>query len=173
MAHVAERFSELEDGVSLFPLLGALMALGNGSTISCINGCESAKTERVRPVQRSKGSQSVKTATPAAVEVGYDTAKQVKGRKRHLLVDPFGFVLMVVVTAASVPERAGAKLVLAQLEQVRHWFSRLVLIWVDGGYSGTDLRKWVMDTYRWVFETVLRTDKVKGFVPIPQRWKVE
>lgn len=52
-------------------------------------------------------SQSVKTATPAAIEVGYDTAKQVKGRKRHLLVDTLGLVLMVVVTAASVPERAG------------------------------------------------------------------
>lgn len=118
-------------------------------------------------------SQSVKSATPAAIEVGYDAAKRVKGRKRHLLVDTFGLVLLVVVTAASVSERAGAKLLLAQLEQVRHWFSRLVVIWVDGGYSGSDLSKWVMDTYRWVFETVLRTEQVKGFVPIPQRWKVE
>lgn len=117
--------------------------------------------------------QSVKPATPAAIEVGYDAAKKVKGRKRHLLVAPLGLVLMVVVTAASVPERAGAKLLLAPLEHIRHWFSRLVVIWVDGGYSGIDFRKWVMDTYCLVFETVLRTDQVKGFVPIPQRWKVE
>lgn len=118
-------------------------------------------------------SQSVKTATPAAIDVGYDAAKLVKGRKRHLLVDTLGLVLMVVFTAASVPERAGAKLVLAQLEPVRHWFSRLVVLWVDGGYSGIEFKKWVMDSYRWVFETVLRTDQVKGFVPVPQRWKVE
>jgi putative transposase len=65
-------------------------------------------------------SQSVKTATPSAVEVGYDAAKRIKGRKRHLLVDSLGLVLMVVVTAASVPERAGAKLVFAQLKWVRH-----------------------------------------------------
>jgi putative transposase len=117
-------------------------------------------------------SQSVKTATPAAIAVGYDTAKQVKGRKRHLLVDTLGFVLMVV-TAASVPERAGAKLVLGRPQQVRHRVSRLVLIWVDGGYSGREFSHWVMDTYRWVLETVLRTDAVKGFVPIRQRWKVE
>lgn len=118
-------------------------------------------------------SQSVKTATPAAIAVGYDAAKQVKGRKRHLLVDTLGLVLMVVVTAASVPERAGAKLVLARLQLVRHQVSRLVRIWVDGGYSGVEFSHWVMDTYRWVFETVLRTDKIKGFVPVPQRWKVE
>ena len=65
-------------------------------------------------------SQSVKTATPSAVEVGYDAAKRIKGRERHLLVDSLGLVLMVVVTAASVPERAGAKLVFAQLKWVRH-----------------------------------------------------
>lgn len=115
----------------------------------------------------------MKTATPAAIAVGYDNAKQVKGHKRHLLVDTLGFVLIVVVSAASVPERAGAKLVLARLHQVRHQVYRLVRIWVDGGYSGVQFSHWVMDTYHWVFETVLRTDKVKGFISIPQRWKGE
>lgn len=118
-------------------------------------------------------SQSVKTATPAAIEVGYDSAKQIKGRKRHLLVDTLGLVLMVVVTAANVSERAGAKLVLARLHQVRHWVERLVMIWVDDGYKGQEMMQWVMDRYRWVFQAVLRTDHVKGFVPIAQRWKVE
>ena len=118
-------------------------------------------------------SQSVKTATPAAIEVGYDSAKHIKGRKRHLLVDTLGLVLIVVVTAASVPERAGAKRVLARLAQVRHWVERLAVIWVDGGYKGQEFMQWVMDTYRWVFQAVLRTDTVKGFVPIAQRWKVE
>lgn len=118
-------------------------------------------------------SQSVKTATPAAIEVGFDAAKQIKGRKRHLLVDTLGFVLVAVVTAASVPERTGAKRVFTRLEQLRRWFTRLIVIWVDGGYSGIEFHQWVMDTYRWVLEVVVRTEPVKGFVPIRQRWKVE
>lgn len=118
-------------------------------------------------------SQSVKTATPAAIEIGYDTAKHIKGRKRHLLVDTLGLVLMVVVTAANVPERAGAKLVFARLDRVRDWVKRLMVIWVDGGYQGQDFIRFVMDTYRWIVEPVLRKDAIKGFVPVPQRWKVE
>lgn len=118
-------------------------------------------------------SQSVKTATPAAIEVGYDAAKQVKGRKRHLLVDTLGLILMVVVTAANVPERSGAKLVLERLHQIRFWVQRLAVIWADGGYKGQQMMQWVMDRYRWVFQSVLRNEHVKSFVPIAQRWKVE
>lgn len=75
--------------------------------------------------------------------------------------------------AASVPERSGAKLVFARLDAVRGWVHRLVVIWVDGGYKGQDFIRWVMDTYRWIVEPVLRTDVIKSFVPVPQRWKVE
>lgn len=118
-------------------------------------------------------SQLVKTATPAAIEVGYDSAKQTKGRKRHLLVDTLGLVLMVVVSAANVPERAGAKLVFARLQQVRQRVERSVMIWVEGGYKGQGFMQWVMDHYHWVLRVVLRHDDIKGFVPIAQRWKVE
>lgn len=52
----------------------------------------------VSPSAAILDSQSVKTATPAAIEVGYDSAKHMKGRKRHLLVDTLGLVLMVVVS---------------------------------------------------------------------------
>lgn len=118
-------------------------------------------------------SQSVKTATSAAIEVGYDTAKHIKGRKRHLLVDTLGLVILIVVTAANVPERAGARQVFARLVQLRHWVNRLVVIWVDGGYKGQEFMRSVMDTYGWIVQAVLRNDNVKGFVPIAQRWKVE
>ena len=53
-------------------------------------------------------SQSVLTATMIHSEVGYDSAKQIKGRKRHVLVDTLGLLIVVVVTAANLPERAGA-----------------------------------------------------------------
>ena len=46
----------------------------------------------------------------------------------------------------------------AKLDRVRHRFPRLVRIWVDGGYRGEDFMRWVMDTYRWVIEVVLRRE---------------
>src|SRR5947209_19944225 len=51
-------------------------------------------------------SQSVKTTQVSGVR-GFDAAKNIKGRKRHLLVDTLGLLLSVVVTAASVQERDG------------------------------------------------------------------
>ena len=59
-------------------------------------------------------SQSIKTTAIGGVR-GYDKAKNVKGRKRHILVDTQGLLLLVVVTAASVQERAGAKLLFQRL----------------------------------------------------------
>ena len=106
-------------------------------------------------------------------DVGYDAAKQIKGRKRHVLVDTLGLLIMVVVTAANVPERAGAKLVFAQVKKERIQFRRLVKIWVDGGYRGEEFMKWVIDKYRWILETVLRSDQQKGFKILPRLWVVE
>ena len=80
--------------------------------------------------------------------VGFDANKKIKGRKRHLLVDTLGLVILVVVSAANVPEREGANLVLSQLHQVRDNFPRLVRIWVDRGYEGQSFMHSVMDTYR-------------------------
>lgn len=106
-------------------------------------------------------------------EVGSDCAKQIKGRKRHVLVDTLGLLVVVVVTAANLPERAGAKLVFAQVKKEQTKFWRLIKIWVDGGYRGEGFMKWVMDTYRWILETVLRSDQQKGFRILPRRWVVE
>jgi hypothetical protein len=52
------------------------------------------------------------------VDVGYDAGKQIKGRKPHVLVDTLGLLIMVVVTAASMPEREGAKLIFAPGESI-------------------------------------------------------
>lgn len=81
-------------------------------------------------------SQSVETSTMVNLAVGYDAAKQVKGRKRHLTVDTFGLVLRVLVTAANMPEREGGKQVLAKVKQMGDAVSRLHTVWVDGGYDG-------------------------------------
>ncbi len=112
-------------------------------------------------------SQSVKTKH---LELrGYDAGKKIKGRKRHILVDTIGLLLMVVVHTANIQDRDGAKLV---LEQVKGTFSRLQLIWADAGYSGK-LVDWTKVVCGWVLEIVKRSDDVKGFKVLPQRWVVE
>jgi putative transposase len=98
--------------------------------------------------------------------------KQIKGRKRHLLVDTLGLVLVVVVHAAHIQDRDGAKLV---LERLKHKFSRLRLIWADGGYAG-QLVAWVRGLRVWRklrLEIVSRPEGSKGFVLLPKRWVVE
>jgi putative transposase len=94
----------------------------------------------------------------------------VKGRKRHLLVDVVGLVLMVVVHAASVQEQDGAKLV---LERVQDRLPRLRLIWADAGYNVQWLIEWVQTVCHWVLEIVSRPEGSKGFVLLPRRWVVE
>lgn len=93
----------------------------------------------------------------------------MKGRKRHILVDTIGLLLTVVVHAASIQDRDGAKLV---LEKARGKFPRLALIWADGGYADK-LIEWVQETCGWLLEIVKRSDDVQGFVVLPRRWVVE
>jgi putative transposase len=113
-------------------------------------------------------SQSVKT-TETPGERGYDAGKKVKGRKRHILVDTLGLLLIVVVHAANIQDRDGAKLVLAK---AKGRFARLRLIWADGGYAGK-LIDWVQSICHRVLEIVKRSDDMKGFQVLPRRWVVE
>ena len=80
-----------------------------------------------------------------------------------------GLLLMVVVHAANIQDRDGAKLV---LEKARGRFPRLKLIWADGGYAGK-LIVWVKQTCGWVLEIVKRNADLKGFHVLPRRWVVE
>ena len=113
-------------------------------------------------------SQSVKT-TEVGGDCGYDAGKKIKGRKRHLLVDTMGLVLMVVVHVANIQDRDGARLLLAKAKGL---FPRLQRIWADGGYAGK-LIGWVQETCGWVLEIIKRSDVVKGFKLLPRRWVVE
>ena len=88
------------------------------------------------------------------------------------MVDTLGLILAVVVHPADVQDRDGAKLVLAKL---RDRFSRLRLIWADGGYAG-QLVEWVRGLRprnKLRLEIVRRSDDAKGFVVLPRRWVVE
>jgi putative transposase len=87
-------------------------------------------------------------------------------------VDTLGLLLAVVVTAASVHERDGAK---PRLDHRRHRCSRLRHLWADGAYAGP-LVNWgrALRPRRSIcLEITQRSDKAQGFVVIPNRWRVE
>jgi transposase len=118
-------------------------------------------------------SQSVESDTIVGEAIGYDGGKQVKGCKRHLTVDTLGLVLRVLVTAANLSEREGAKRVLKQVNQMGEQVKRLYLLWADGGYDGRPFLKWVMDSFGWILQVVLRPKETEGFVLLKKRWVVE
>jgi transposase len=125
------------------------------------------------PSQAIMDSQTVETGTMVSKDVGFDSGKKIKGRKRHIIVDTLGLLIVVVITAADVSEQAGAKQVLSKLNSIRDRLGRLIQIWVDGGYRGKDFSHWVIDVYRWVGSVVTRHQEQKGFVVLPKRWLVE
>jgi putative transposase len=127
-------------------------------------------------------SQSVKTLMGGLR--GYDGNKKLVGRKRHILVDTEGFLLSVVVHAASIPDRKGGQRV---LETAGGAYLRLQHIWADQGYTGT-LVRWAAQEHGWRVQVVYpQFRQLKRYAPelmedlgaepgfrvIPRRWAVE
>ncbi len=144
-------------------------------------------------------SQSVKTTGVGGEGRGYDGAKKVKGRKRHLLVDTQGLVLKAKVHSANIQDREGIKLL---LEPAGSGLPRFSHLWLDAGYTGQDKGAgWVERALGWTAEIVRHPPKPvpeevmmrwarewakegakldwekfmppKGFVVLPRRWVVE
>jgi transposase len=117
-------------------------------------------------------SQTAKSACGSEA-IGYDAGKRTRGRKRHLLVDTLGLLLICVVHSASVQDRAGAKLVLCSITDEH---PNIGLIWADGGYANSvdaSLIDWADQELGVRLEIVKRNDDVKGFQVLPRRWVVE
>ena len=115
-------------------------------------------------------AQSTKTVEESAPISGYDGHKNVKGRKRRLLVDSLGLPLSVYVTPADVQDRAGARCLLAGLKLL---VPRSKKIWADGAYSGEELARWCEKEGGWELEVVDRNRGAQGSKVLPKRWIVE
>lgn len=99
---------------------------------------------------------------------GYDAGKKVTGRKRHILVDTLGLLLAVLVHGGDVQDRDGAK---DLLRRIKGRFTRLKIIWADGGYGG-QLVDWVAGLGHCVLE-IVRRGVAGRFEVLPHRWIVE
>ncbi len=113
-------------------------------------------------------SQSVKSDVQAESR-GYDANKKIKGRKRHLLVDMLGLVLVAFVSTADVQDRDAAA---AVLPLAAEQFPTLVKAWADAAYEGPRVERLVQQTGVQV-EIVKRSDNTPGFVVQAKRWLVE
>jgi putative transposase len=117
------------------------------------------------PTAAIMGSPSVKTVEKSAHPSGYDAHKNIKGRKRHLLVDTMGLPLSVHITSADVQDRVGAHSLLAGLKAL---LPRLKKIWADGAYTGEKLARWCKEQDGWELEIVERSSAdTEGFAILP------
>jgi putative transposase len=129
-----------------------------------------AAGRRAAPTAAIIDSQSVRAAdTVPKASRGYDAGKKVNGRKRHLAVDTCGLLLVVMVTAASVQDRAAAR---GLLWRLRATYRGIRLCWADGGYAGK-LVVWAREVLRLTVEIVSKRPGQTTFEPLPRRWVVE
>lgn len=152
----------------------------------CCNGMgaeASLPSRAVRSTSVSKADQNAlrsrrQSALRAASSRARVVSKKVKGRKRHLLVDTMGLVLMVVVTEENISNaeakppsplgrtapkgQSGVKVIFQKLKSYRRSLLRLFLIYTNGIYRGEAFIQWAFDTYDLILEAVLRTERHKG-----------
>lgn len=157
----------MEDGVQHVPRVGECWCDETGLRRAPRGGSSARRTQR-----RAHGSstrQSKRQGQRARRSYGYDAEKKVKGRKRHVLVDVLGFILVLVITSASVQDRDGAAPV---IEQTALAHLNIQKIWVDGAYTGEVIQRLREETGIDI-EVVRRTDDIRGFLVLPRRWVVE
>jgi len=125
-------------------------------------------------------SQVVKTTPVGGPERGYDGAKRLAGRKRHILVDTNGLVLAARVHGANLPGQDGGRRLL--VEDLQRELPRMQLVWADGVYTH-GFREWAEEERGWRAEVPYHRDrqlwrygleeKPHGFQVLARRWVVE
>jgi putative transposase len=114
-------------------------------------------------------SQSVKT-TESGGPRGFDPAKRIKGRKRHLVTDTEGWLLAVQVHAADIQDNHGA---VPLLKAVRRVFTRLRHVFADRVYRGPKLLNAISEVGKWTIDVVSRSQSVGTFKAERRRWVIE
>jgi putative transposase len=115
-------------------------------------------------------SQSVDT-TSGGDQRGRDNAKNVDGRKRHIVVDSMGLLLAVLVTAANIDDAKAASKLFERLEGQP--MSHVKRMYADSKYHNFTLYEWVDKNAPWELEIVRRPKDAEGWVTLPIRWTVE
>src|SRR4029453_11780368 len=114
-------------------------------------------------------SQSVKTTEVGGRERGYDGGKKIKGRKRHVLVDTIGLLLVVLISSAGLDDGAAAIKLFTQISVEE--FPRLTVIFGDSKYHNHDLEAWLSEHRpSWRIEVRKRPEGSTGFTPLQKRW---
>jgi len=115
-------------------------------------------------------SQIIKCAdTVGKATSGYHGGKKITGRGRHIAVDTEGWLLALVVTAANISDKAGAKVLVIRLFDA---FSALAIMWADSGYNGKPLAAYMKSVAAITLEVVTRAAP-HSFQVIRRRWVVE
>jgi len=135
---------------------GSERGRGSGARPPCGNGSGHARGA-AQPTAAVIASQSVKTTSVGGAR-GYDGAKQLRGRKRHLLVGTLGLVLKAKVHAADLQDRAAVPQMLDKIQedcpQVGH-------VWADRGYTGSG-KTWIETALGWTVEIVRHPPPARG-----------
>jgi transposase len=136
--------------------------------------CREKEGKEPEPTACVIDSQSVKSAEKGGDSIdphGYDAGKLIKGKKRHILVDSMGLLIIAMVTSAGVQDRDGGLLLMATLFGM---FPMLETMFADSGYSGPIFQTGLKNILPQLkVEIIRRSDKAKGFAVLPKRWIVE
>jgi putative transposase len=123
------------------------------------------------PSKAAIDSQTVKGSEAGGTR-GYDGGKKINGRKRHLIVDTLGLLLVVLVTAANCDDGSTAPKALQRLTPAH--LSRLEEVRGDGKYNNRTLDRYLLTAEaRYKLTVVERPAGAKGLVLLPYRWVVE